>query len=204
MANFGSREAYAEWSDAEIDRLQDLFPCTPWPELLAALPRRSRSAIWQMGKNVLKLAREINPRPKWTTDEIIILRRVYPSVPDDELKATFPRHSFEAIQRKASELKIMRPRLEARNHGRFVHPIIAQLYEERKRQRLNRVQLAEKIGYTHGSILGWELGQTKPDFVMVCDWAQGLDFEIIARKRESPEAIVIAYPEKHRLMGSRA
>lgn len=203
MANCSKRLAYEEWSDAELDRLYDLFPCTSWPELLAALPRRTRSAIWQMGKNVLKLSRNINLRPKWTTDENIILRRIYPIASDEELKTAFPRHSFEAIQRKASELKVMRPRVEARNHGRFVHPIIAGLYEERKRQRLNRVQLAKKSGYTHGSILGWELGQTKPDFIMVCDWARALGVEIIARKIEVPESIVVAYPEKRRLMAGK-
>lgn len=198
------RSAHKEWSDTELDRLYDLFPCASWPVLLAAMPDRTRSAIWQMGKNILKLSREINRRPKWTADEIIVLRRTYPATPDNQLKAAFPRHSFQAIQRKACELKIMRSRLEARNHGRFVHPIIAQLYEERKKQHLNRVQLAKKIGYTHGSILGWELGQTKPDFAMVCDWAQGLGIEITARKRENIEAIVIPYPEKRQLMGGRA
>jgi hypothetical protein len=203
MANFGARAAYQEWSDVEIDRLYDLFPCAPWPELLAALPGRTRAANWQMGKKVLKLTREINRRPKWTTEEMMILRRTYAVASDRALKDALPRHSFTAIQKQGAALKILRPRQEARHHRRFVHPIIVQLYEERRRQHLKRVHLGKKLGYAHGQILGWELGKTKPEFVIVCDWAQALGLEIIARRPEVPEMIVVAYPEKHRLMGGR-
>lgn len=205
MANFGAHGGYPKWTDAEIALLRELFPRTPWPELAAAFPGRSRQAVQQMAKATLKLKREINRREKWTSDETIILRRLYPTVSDDELRDAFPRHTFLAIQRQASALKIMRPRMEARHHGRFVHPIIVHLHEERKKQHLNRVQLSKKIGYTHGAILKWELGHTKPDFVMLCDWAQALGLEIIVRKQlEAPESIVIPYPEKRRLMAGRA
>jgi hypothetical protein len=204
MANYGAHGGYPKWTEAERSLLRELFPRTPWPALVTAFPGRTRQAILQMGRNVLKIKREINRREKWTTDEIIILRRVYPVVTDDELKATFPRHSFIAVQRMASELGVLRPRWEARQHKRFVHPVIIKLYEERRRQRLNRVQLGKIAGHHQNQILGWELGKTQPDFAAVCDVAQALGLEIVVRKPETIEAVVIPYPEKRQLMGGRA
>lgn len=204
MANFGSRPAYDEWSDAEMETLRDLFPRAPWPELKAALPSRTKGAIWQKGKNVLKLKREINRREKWTTDEIIILQRIYPVVTDAELLETFAGRSLIAIQRMASDLRVLRPRPEARQHKRFVHPVVVRLYEERRRQHLNRVQLGKKSGHHQNQILGWELGKTQPDFAAVCDLAEALGLEIIVRKPEAIEMVVIPYPDKRRLMGGRA
>lgn len=204
MANYGAHGGYPKWSEAERSLLRELFPRTPWRELVAAFPRRTRQAIQQMGKNVLKLRREINRREKWTTDEIIILRRVYPVVTDDDLKTTFPRHSLIAIQRMASDLGVRRPRWEARQHKRFVHPVIIKLYEERRRQRLNRVQLGKLCGHGPGQILAWELGKAAPEFAAICDVAQALGLEIIVRKPETIDAVVIPYPDKQRLMGGRA
>lgn len=204
MSNFGKRGAYPGWSDAELTRMTELFPRAPWNDLLGALPTRTRAAIWQMGANVLKLKREINRKEKWTTDELVILKRIYPTASDGDLEIAFPRHSFIAIQRQASAIKIDRPRPEARHHKRFVHPICVKFYEERRRQRLKRNELSKKIGYAYGQILGWELGKTTPDLAAITAWGQGLGFEIVARKPESPDAIIIPYPDKKKLMGGRA
>ncbi len=204
MSNFGPRSAYPGWSASETNLLRELFPRAAWPELLAALPSRTRQAIWRMGKNVLKLRREVNRKERWTLDEDMVLRQQYPVASDDILKGYLPRHSFTAIQRRASELWVMRPRHEARQHRRFVHPAILQLYEERHRQHLNRTQFAKVLGYGAGQILSWELGKTSPEFRVLCDWAQALGIEIVVKRPiEKPEAIVIPYPTKRQLMSGR-
>lgn len=194
MANHGKgRLPYPEWSDDELETLEHLFPIAPWPTLLKALPGRTRGSIWQKGKNVQKLPREINKRLPWTKDESETIRRLYPVASDAELCSALPRHTFIAIQRYASSLRILRPRAEAREHVRTVLPIIEQLYKARLARHMRRPALAKKLGYAHGQILAWELGKTNPEFRVVIDWAQALGFEVALRdpKERAAENVVL-------------
>jgi two-component system cell cycle response regulator CtrA len=198
MANYGKgRQPYLEWSEAERLTLYRLFANAPWPELLAALPGRTRQAIWQKGKCVEKLVRKINKRVPWNKAEIEALRRLYPVASDAELVKALPRHTLIAIQRQASSMRVLRPRAEAREHGRVVLSIIEQLYKARLAQHMRRPELADKLGYAVGQILAWELGKTNPEFRVVIDWAQALGFEIILRdpKEATADNIVLLHPK---------
>lgn len=205
MANFGKgRRPYPQWTAEEVATLRRLLPRASWPEILAALPGHTRLAIWQKGHNVEKIQREINKREKWTVEEIAILRRAYPSESDDELCRSLPRHSLIAIQRQASSLRILRPRHEARSHGRRVHPIIQRLYRLRLAKHMRRPELAKKLGYAHGQLLGWELGKTNPEFRIVAEWAQALGLQIILQDAPPKELpVVISLPDRKRLMAGR-
>ena len=199
MANYGKgRQPFPEWSDDELETLERLFPAAPWATLLKALPGRTRGAIWQKGKNVQKLARNINKKAPWTKDEIKTVRRLYPIASDAELLLALPKHTLIAIQRQASSMRVLRPRAEAREHDRVVLPIIQQLYKARLEQHMLRPALAKKLGYAHGQILAWELGKTNPEFRVVIDWAEALGFEIALRdpKEAAVENVVLLHPPK--------
>ncbi len=199
MANYGKgRQPFPEWSDDELETLEQLFPTAPWPALLKAFPGRTRGAIWQKGKNVQKLVRNINKKAPWTKDEIKTVCRLYPIASDAELLQALPRHTLIAIQRQASSLRVLRPRAEAREHDRVVLPIIEKLYRARLAQHMLRPELAKRLGYAHGQILAWELGKTNPEFRVVIDWAQALGFEIALRdpKEAAVENVVLLHPPK--------
>ena len=182
MTNYGKgRKPYPEWTEAEIATLRRLFPGASWPELLAALPGRTRRSIWQKGKNVEKIVRKINRKVPWTRGDDDVLRKNYQTASDAELKRLLPNHTFTAIQRRGSYLKIYRLRPEARTHERIVLPIVKRLYEIRLAKHMRRPELAKKLGYAHGQILAWELGKTNPEFRIVVDWAQALGLEIVLR-----------------------
>jgi Helix-turn-helix len=202
-----TRNAFAVWSKEECAALRALFPRAKWPQILDALPGRARSAIRQKAR-LLRVRREISQRPRWTADECVILRREYAIASDEDLKRQLPKHSLIAIQRQACAIGIeIRPRKEAREQKRFVHPLIAKLYQERRARRLPRQQFAKTVGCTHGAILSWELGKTIPDFQNVVAWAQALGFEFVLRPivdmKKSVDNLVIPYPDRKRLMGAR-
>jgi two-component system cell cycle response regulator CtrA len=199
MANYGKgRQPFPEWSDDELEALERLFPAAPWPALLKALPGRTRGAIWQKGKNVQKLVRNINRKVPWTKRDDDVLRSNYATASDVELQRLLPKHTFIAIQRRGSELKVYRVRPEARDHGRVVLPIVKRLYEARLAKHMRRPELAAKLGYHGNQILAWELGKTNPEFRVVIDWAQALGFEIALRdpKEAAVENVVLLHPPK--------
>lgn len=207
MANYGKgREAYPVWTDSEIECLRSLFPRTQWPELLKVFPTHTRGAIWQMGKKVLGLRREINKRDDWTPFELSELRRLYPAADDDVIQAAFPNRTWIAVQRMASALSILRPKLASRKNKRFVHPLFKELRSEREKQKLTRRALAKMVGYHENQIHMWELGKTKPDFIAVFDWAKALGFDLTLNRKatkESLDAIVVPWPERSAMMARR-
>lgn len=206
MPNYGKgRAGYAGWSEEEVERLRAMYPTTRWVDLLPLFPARTRQAISQMARNVLKLPRPIAPRPKWTDAEDAIVRDKYQTAPDDELRASLPRHSWVGIQRRASDLKVIRPRREAREHTRVVYSVFKQLYQDRLRQHMKRSELSRLMGYCHGMLLNWELGKSQPSFREVVDWAQALGLELVLAIKETRGGDnVVRLPTKAQLMAGRA
>lgn len=204
MANHGPHDAYPGWTGNEIATLRSLFPSGSWKEMLEAFPTRTRGAINQFARKSLSLRRTNNRKEKWTAEECAILRRVYPSVSDAELMRHIPRHTLIAIQRQASVLKVLRPRREAREHQRYVHPIIQQLYQARLDRGIRREKLGKKLGYAYGQVLGWELGKTSPEFRAVAEWASALGMEIILRPMLTELPSVVTPLSKSKLMAGRA
>ena len=53
-------------------------------------------------------------------------------------------------------------------------PVIAELRQERERQRLKREVLAETLGYHRMTVGRWERGETMPSFQALHDWCEAL------------------------------
>lgn len=170
----------AYWSDDEMKALRALFPRSLWPELLAALPARSRSAITQQA-NLNAIKRQINKRLKWSATEEGVLRSIYQSADRGSILAALPLRNWVTIVKHANDLKIVRPSEAERCNTRFIHPIIQQLKAERLQRRMDRPTLSRKIGYHVNQLHMWELGKTQPEFQAVFLWADGLGFELVLR-----------------------
>lgn len=208
MANYSKgRAAYPEWTGAEQAALKRLYPIASWGEIYAAVPGRSRAALNQYARKILKLRRDCDRRDRWSDKETVILMRLWPMADDAELLAALPGRQLTFMSKKASALKIRRFAPATRKSQRFVDPIFVQLRKERDNRKLTRPKLAAKIGYHYNQILAWELGKAIPSFRCLQDWANALGFDVILREKLSEEklaAIVIPYPDRKKMMGGRS
>lgn len=175
-----------------------------WPTILEALPGRTRTAINQMARGV-KLHRTIRRHRRWSDAEKLILWRLYPSADASEVEAALPgRGSLATIAKTANALGIKRQTFGTRTNKRYVHPIIKELRAERERLKMTRHMVSEKSGYHRNQLLGWELGKTNPDFRSLREWAEGLGFDLVLRKRiVSDDTGLIPWPDRSRLMAGR-
>lgn len=187
------------WRQHEIAILRNLFPRGHWPDLLHALPQRTREAIRQKALP-LGICREAYLRAPWRGQELAQLFRLYPAASDAELREAFPNRTLVSVQRKGSSLGIRRKRPETRWNKRFVHPIFKQLRTIREAEDLTRSKLSKKCGYHYNQILAWEMGKANPDFRSVREWAEALGYEIVLKKSYVFDNSPIPFPDKKRLM----
>lgn len=163
-----------------MEALRATFPAAPWPEILAALPRRTRDSINQQAR-LHGVRREVSKRARWTVPEENILRTMYPSAEPAVICAALPGRVWASIIKKANDLNIRRPSPWSRRNTRTIHPLLKQLRAERERRRITRPALSLKLGYHVNNILAWEMGKAQPEFRVVFDWAQALGLELILR-----------------------
>ena len=108
----------------------------------------------------------------------------WPSATRAEIERVFPKRSFEAVSRKASELKIRRM---TRAYLRFrsrARPVCAELEKIRQRLGIKRPALARKSRrLSVNNTLCWALGKREPGLRGVEAWAEAMGYELAVRKK---------------------
>lgn len=116
---------------------------------------------------------------EWTEEQDAIVRRMYPRADEDDIARELPSHTWTAIERRASFLKVRRRRNEARHHDRRVHPLIADLLSFREQAGIARTALSRRCGIHVNQLLGWELGKAMPRLDDVATWAASLGLQLM-------------------------
>jgi hypothetical protein len=79
--------------------------------------------------------------PRWTSDEVETLRRLYPSAPRSEVIAALPRRSWGSVRDKASSLKLTRDKSKAQAEAEHKK-------RNESRRASDRLVLEDIIDYT--------------------------------------------------------
>jgi transcriptional regulator with XRE-family HTH domain len=66
----------------------------------------------------------------------------------------------------------------------MILPIIAELRTARKNLNLSLLAVSHKIGYHHNAIQKWETGKINPSVKSLIDYANGLGFDVILKRKE--------------------
>ena len=66
----------------------------------------------------------------------------------------------------------------------ILHPLLKQISDERKKLGLTLTMVEDQIGHPEKAIRSWEKGQRKPRFSAFIDYANGLGFDVVLRKKE--------------------
>jgi transcriptional regulator with XRE-family HTH domain len=128
---------------------------------------------------------------RWTADEIVALRRLYPLATRAEILAEIA-HPWGSIIQKAGTLGIRRDSATSRKRERDIHPIATRLRQERLRQGLTLNALASMIERP-GSHLGkFEIGAARPSFASLFAWldALGLQIDLVQKTRVNTEVAI--------------
>lgn len=96
------------WSVRELGVLRRLWRTAPWDALLAALPDRTKVAITSKSADLGLAGRAEHGPHKWKRHEDATLKRLYPTVPRDEVCEALPGRGWEAIMRRARQNKVKR------------------------------------------------------------------------------------------------
>jgi DNA-binding transcriptional regulator YiaG len=140
----------------------------------------------------------------WLFDEIVTLRRLYPTKSQTEIMEAIPDRTWCSICSRASELKIARiDKMHAYRRLRQSNApqLLRQLRALREQQKVSRSELARKTGYLEGQILHWEHGDSRPTLQAIADIVDALGHEIVLRPKANE--IVIPFPTRQRMMASR-
>ncbi len=65
-----------------------------------------------------------------------------------------------------------------------LHPLISQLRRERNKLGLTLTMVEDIIGHPEKAIRTWEKGQRKPRFSAFIDYANGLGFDVVLKRKE--------------------
>lgn len=186
----------SEWTPEEISRLREVFGKTVGKKALVDLfPGRTWAGIVQKGR-LLGLRR----REYWTRDEEALLIQLYVRAPKEEILAKLPRRRWLSIERKASELRVKRDRLET--YSKFA--IVQELRRVRRQRDLTADGLAQKF-HSYGSALNsWESGRRTPTLGVLLRWAEALNLELSLQPKgylANTAKSIVNDPVKNRLMG---
>lgn len=148
----------------------------------------------------------------WTAQELTMLRVLWPDAPLDEVIAAFPRHSPNAIRRRAQVLSVRR---SVHNWSRKLKA--SPLYFMPLRQRrldlgMTVPDLAAILGCHPQMIWKYESGNAHPLFGTFLKWLDALRLEISYRPKSSADTRLatalpsaeIARPSRGSLMAGRA
>lgn len=113
---------------------------------------------------------------RWTDDELIILRRLWPSTLWNEIEKELPNRTKDALSRKASLLGISRhinkpPRYTISN-------LVEQLRNIRIARNLELSELAKLSGITASTIYRYENGLRKSNIIMLEKVINALNLEL--------------------------
>lgn len=185
-----------DWTDEEIARLREVFGKTKGKKALAALfPARTWAGVVQKGR-LLGLRR----KEYWTREEEALLIQLYSRTPKAEILARLPRRRWQSIERKASELRVKRDRLES--YSSFA--LVKELRRVRRQRDLTADGLAQKF-HSYGSALNnWESGRRTPTLPVLLRWAEALNLELVLQPKghlANTAKPLIDDPVKSRLMG---
>lgn len=164
----------SDWSTEEIDQLWEVYPEKSWPDIIAALLPRTKSAIRNKVRE-LGIRRVIDVRPAWQAREVQFLIENYEKLSKGALCAKITRHSWSAIQKKATSLKTTRDRARKKT----LIGLVATLRAERRLQRKTLEWLSRRIRVHPVLLCNYERGMAAPPRIDILDrWAAALGLEI--------------------------
>jgi DNA-binding transcriptional regulator YiaG len=161
------------WTQEELETVSRLYPVTPWPALLKALPGRTKAAIrcQVISRDIRK---QTNSRTSWTGTECAILTKMYPREPWSKICAAIPRHPQGSIGKQANAMKLKRDGAKA--ESRVL--LIRELRKRRREMGIPVTHLANRIGVHRVQLSKWERGEQLPRLRGLFDWVGALGFRL--------------------------
>ena len=102
------------WTEGEWQAIRDLYP--DYAAIRKVLAHRSWKAIKSQMRN-LGIATAKHKAQMWTAAEVAKLRKLYPKVSLDELKAAFPNRTLRQIHTQGSSQRLSRPKRQLMSTG---------------------------------------------------------------------------------------
>jgi transcriptional regulator with XRE-family HTH domain len=183
------------WTEQEVARLREVFGKTTGKKALADLfPGRTWAGVVQKGRSL-----GLRRKEYWTREEEALVIQLYARAPKEEILARLPRRRWLSIERKASELRVKRDRLES--YSKFT--IVQELRRVRRQRDLTADGLAQKF-HSYGSALNnWESGRRTPTLPVLLRWAEALNLELVLQSKgylANTAKPIVDDPLKNRLM----
>ncbi len=166
------------WTEPELQILRDHYPHQPLARMVELLPSRAKTALVTKAKNMglrktpeaRKLCDRANVRGKdwWDAEEIELLRRLWTTAPLAEVYPAFaPRRGQRAVQRKAEQLRLRRPRAEVRKERQKSSIKAAAITNSGKRARRRALLQTEVSSLQLQRLLLPACGYGSPNLTMV-------------------------------------
>ena len=188
------------WSATELTKLREIWLGRRWKkrDIEAEFPGRSWSSIVQKAR--VQLGRKMLP---WSTAEEARLVQFYPVASRAELAPLFPGRTFVALEKRATEMGILRERTDRLSKV----PIIQELRRVRRARKLKADDVAKRFGGYGSGISAYETGAKMPTLTTFLAWVSALGLEIVLQRtglQTAQAKPLIEMPGKHRLMGRSA
>lgn len=159
------------WTPWEIGPVVELTPA--YGLIFPMVERRTRPAVYSKAR---RLGVAPKAPPRWTENEILRLRKFYPTRSKEQVLAAFPGRSYTAVAKAASARGIYRSKGVPASTG---IPLLDQVLERAARHNMSLAEL-DSVART-GNYFRRRRWRTKPDTYLHCVAARSLGGKLRAR-----------------------